>query len=307
MIKRHNITIFTPTYNRIGELAACYESLVAQTNPNFTWMIIDDGSTDETEQIVEHWQKSGKILIEYYKKVNGGKHTAYNFAINLCKTDYFLFLDSDDTLVPECIEILDGHIDKIFDKSKISGIIGLWSSTDKTSVARMPVNVENLSGIELNQKYGFAGETVRMYKTNILKEYVFPIFPKEKFIYENVIFEPIDSKYKMLIVNKILARGKFLEGGYTSGADKLKVNNPKGYALSLDTSVKYALSVRKKINWTILYIIWSHNFKNAGGYKMFSSKLMYLTIYPLAMVLEMFKQPRFFFRILEKKNKLGNS
>lgn len=242
------ITIFTPTYNRAYILGRAYESLLNQTNKDFIWLIIDDGSTDNTEELVKNWKKDNKIEIEYIKQENQGKHIAHNTAVENCKTEFLLILDSDDFLSKNAIEILEKEVEKIKDKENISGIIGnRWNyKNNKVIGTEMPKKIKIASGLELYQKLEFRGDTLRLYKTKILKTVLFPKFEGEKFVYENVVFDVIDSKYKMLINRDKLYYGEYLEDGYTTNAKKIEENNPKGYACALNSGIKYSITLRKK-------------------------------------------------------------
>ena len=167
------ISIFTPTYNRAGILKACYDSLLKQTSKNFVWIIVDDGSTDETEALIKEWQKGDSISILYLKQGNSGKHVAHNNAVKVCTTPYILILDSDDTLTPDCIETLYRYLPKL-SSDGISGIIGnRYKNTDgKCHGTIMPSGLEYASGIELYQTHGVTGDTLRLYKTSVLREFL---------------------------------------------------------------------------------------------------------------------------------------
>lgn len=275
------ITIFTPTYNRAYILGQAYESLLAQTNKNFIWLIVDDGSTDNTEKLVENWQKENKINIEYIKQENQGKHIAHNTAVKICNTEFFLILDSDDFLSKNAVEVLDEEVKKIEKKEGISGIIGnRWiPKSNEVIGTEMPKNIEFASGLELYQKLGFRGDTLRLYKTKILKEFLFPKIDGEKFVYENVVFDVIDSKYKMLINRDKLYYCNYLEDGYTANAKKVEEDNPKGYAFALNSKSKYAITIWEKIKGTILYIQWCKKHKLKNAYKNFYNSLLYVIMY----------------------------
>ena len=275
------ITIFTPTYNRAYILGQAYNSLKNQIDKNFVWLIIDDGSTDNTEDIVKKWQNENEIKITYIKQQNQGKHIAHNTAVKNCKTDFFLILDSDDFLSKDAIEILNKEVEKIKNNKTISGIIGnRWlPKSNEVIGTEMPKGIVYTTGLELYQKLKFKGDTLRLYKTDILKKFLFPKINGEKFIYENVVFEAIDSKYKMLINRDKLYYCEYLEDGYTNNSNKLKESNPKGYAYALNCGVKYSIICSKKIKWTILYIEWCriHQLKNA--FKNFCSSSLYVIMY----------------------------
>ena len=229
------ITVFTPTYNRREVLGKCFESLCNQSNKNFIWLIIDDGSTDATKDYIDGLKADFEI--KYVYQENGGKHRAHNNAVKNCTTDYFLILDSDDILAEDCIEKLYNYIKEIDDKDYIGGIIGNKSTikTRKDNEKKMP-QIKYSTGIELYQKYGFVGETLRFYKTKVLRKFLFPEIDYEKFAFENVVFDKIDTKYKLLVIQDNLYFFEYLEDGYTKNVDKLKINNPIAYAMSLKSS-----------------------------------------------------------------------
>lgn len=287
------ITIFTPTYNRAYILGQAYKSLLEQTNKEFIWLIIDDGSTDNTQQLVSEWQKENKIDIKYIKQENQGKHIAHNTAVANCNTEFLLILDSDDFLSENAIEILNKEIEKIKENENISGIIGnRWiPKSNKVIGTEMPKDIEYARGLELYQKLGFKGDTLRLYKTKILKKFLFPKIEGEKFIYENVVFDIIDSKYKMLINRDKLYYGEYLEDGYTSKSKKLKNNNPKGYAISLKSSARYSIKKTEKIKYSILYYIWIRRYKIEVAEEMKNKPIIYF----ISIIFEKLKFPKFFF------------
>lgn len=100
------LTIFTPTYNRSNLLLHLYKSLCEQINKDFLWLIIDDGSKDNTKELVDTWKKENKIKIQYIYQKNSGKHVAHNKAVELCNTELFVCVDSDDILTNNAVEII---------------------------------------------------------------------------------------------------------------------------------------------------------------------------------------------------------
>ena len=117
------LTVFTPTYNRREKLGSVYASLAEQTDKDFIWMIVDDGSDDGTFEAVQDWIAENRISITYYKKENGGKHTAYNLAVDSCTTDYmFVALDSDDFMPRDAVSEINGMLRS---NPGCCGIVGL--------------------------------------------------------------------------------------------------------------------------------------------------------------------------------------
>lgn len=296
------ISIFTPAYNRKKELKRLYESLESQTDKRFKWLIIDDGSTDNTKDYINEIIKKSTFKINYYYKENGGKPSAHNFAINICETKYMLIVDSDDYLTSNAIEILNMKICQIDKNEKISGIIGMRGKISKTGQikplsTRIP-NVKYSTGLELYQKLGFEGDTLRLYKTKILKKYLFPIISNEKFISENVVFDKIDTKYKMLVIEEILYLCEYQDDGLTRNINNIRIKNPIGYALSLKSTAETALTLKKKVGVTCLYIMWCKKFK-IKSFINYKNKILYLMCYLLAICLMIIKKPKFYYDMFE--------
>ncbi len=300
------ITIFTPTYNRINILWKAYESLIKQTKKDFIWLIVDDGSTDKTEEVVQKWKNEKKIEIHYIKQKNSGKHVAHNTAVKNCKTDFMLILDSDDYLSTNAIEILEKECAIISEMENISGIIGnRYDSKSKSVIGtKLPENIKYASGIELYQRYKFRGDTLRLYKTKILKKYLFPVIKEEKFIYENVVFDKIDKYYKMLVDRNEMYYGEYLEDGYTNNSIKIQMENPKGFLMSINSNAKYAITLKAKITSAVLYNIWrmvlKDDQKSEKVEESFYNKYMEYITLPIAKILYKAKIPKKLFNKIDK-------
>ncbi len=226
------LTIFTPTYNRAYCLKGAYESLLRQTNDSFIWLIVDDGSTDGTKDLVHAWIKENKIKIEYIYQENAGKMVAHNLAAQLCQTELFVCLDSDDqltdTAVEEMISYWDKHKD---DRANLIGLIAPRENVnDEGDVIYQPQIPENLiytTGRNLYQN-GFRGETAMVFRTDILRSYPFPVQEGEKFISEVSAYDAMDEKYVMITYNHPLMKCEYREDGYSNNLLKVNVANPKG-------------------------------------------------------------------------------
>ena len=174
------LTIFTPTYNRGTLLKRVFNSLLKQTEIDFEWLIIDDGSSDNTKQIVNDFYSDAVFPIRYYKKINGGKHTAHNMAVNLAQGKYFVCLDSDDYLADNAII----NVIKILEKcSSDEGIIA-YKADEKGNLLsdRFPIELAITNTVELTSFYQCGGEFTLIYPTSVLKNNLFPVFEGERFI-----------------------------------------------------------------------------------------------------------------------------
>lgn len=230
------ITIFTPTYNRADKLINLYQSLMNQTCNNFTWLIVDDGSTDKTEDVVSEWIFENQIEISYYKQENYGKAFAHNVGVSLTKTELFTCVDSDDYLSTNAVEEIINYWDKIEDES----VVGIVALKKNISVQTVPMllneNKSTLKDIYNKQKY--KGELMLIYKSEILSKYSFPIIQDEKFVPESYLYDLMDKEGYLKPLNKILYFFEYYEDGYTMNMIKLILKNHLGYKLFLMNRIK---------------------------------------------------------------------
>ena len=237
------LTIFTPTYNRAYLLENLWKSLCEQTNYNFVWLIVDDGSTDNTKDVVLHWKQNCPFLIRYVYQKNSGKHVAHNYAAHICETPLFMCVDSDDVLTPEAVEIIHSYwIKDLGNKKEIVG----WC-TRRGDFNGRPVNDRNwpkkecqLSCVELFEKQNFHGETALIWKTKALRHYFFPVIPGENFVTELVLYYQMSLREKMEIKKDIFYLFSYREDGYTMQGIGLMVKNPIGASIAY--RVRYAVS-----------------------------------------------------------------
>lgn len=227
------LTVFTPTYNRGELLERLYQSLCVQDCADFCWLIVDDGSEDQTEKIVKNYIEEEKIKILYYKQQNSGKHVAHNLGVELCTTELFFCVDSDDYLTQNAINDILEFWNKITEKEKekLSGIVA-YRGTKKGEIigTDFPENIKK-SPLSKLYKLGKKGDTALIFRTEILKKYPFPVFDGEKFLRENLVYDQIDEEYSLLVLRKIIYIGEYLDDGLSKNATFLEMKSPKGAAL----------------------------------------------------------------------------
>lgn len=228
------ITIITPTYNRKYILENAYNSLKSQTSFEFEWIIVDDGSTDNTSELVKDWiQNCNYFHISYYKRKNGGKHRAINFGVSKSNAEYVLILDSDDYLVPNAIELIHSWLESIQEDNSIVGVAGLrgWKKNN-TSIGNIVENDNFIDATNIERKkYNLLGDKAEVYSTNILKKYPFPEYDGENFIRESSVWDRIAlDGYKLRWYNKIIYMCEYLEDGLTRNVDNyIYAKNYKGF------------------------------------------------------------------------------
>ena len=226
-MKYKTLTIFTPTYNRAYCLPDLYASLLKQNRKDFIWMIVDDGSTDETRNLIDEWKREGKIIIDYYYQENGGKMRAHNFAAQQCKTELFMCLDSDDLLTDNAVSIITDfwgvHRN---DRKNLSGLLAPRKNVNEER-SHIPENLPYATMQELYQ-HGYHGETAIAFRTEVIKQYPFPVQEGEKFISEIAAYDQIDEHYVMVTLDEPLMICEYREDGYSQNLLKINVKNPKG-------------------------------------------------------------------------------
>lgn len=230
------LTIFTPTYNRENYLKILYNSLINQTNKSFQWIIVDDGSKDNTLNLIKKFQKENKIIIKYFKQSNSGKHIAHNKGVELCDTELFFCVDSDDYILKDTVEIILNTWNKINLKSKYIGIVALKGySNGKVMGNEMPSGIYKSTLSELYNLYGKKGETALVFQTKFLKQNSFPKFNEEKFLSEEVVYNKLDRIAPLVILNKIIYIAEYLDTGLTKNYIKMWKNSPKGVIYLLNS------------------------------------------------------------------------
>lgn len=225
------ITIFTPTYNRIDRLIRLKESLDKQTDLDFLWFLVDDGSKDGTEKAIHQFMNDSKFPMIYSYQENQGKHVAHNYAVSHCETELFYCVDSDDKLPENAVENIKRIWENVENKKDVSGIVGLKAYFDyKIIGGRYPENVEQCQLGKLYSDYGKQGDTALIWRTEVIREYPFKVFHKEKFLRENTAYDLIDEKYDLVVSNEILYLVEYCEDGLSRNATQIELKNPLGAA-----------------------------------------------------------------------------
>lgn len=195
------LTVITTTYNRAYCLHRVYESLLRQTSDDFMWLIIDDGSSDNTKDLVEKWRVENRIKIEYYYKDNGGMHTARNMAYRKVYTPLNVVIDSDDWMTDDAVE----KIVYFWEKNKsdcYSGIISNNMNKEGDMIgAPLPSGVKSCKSRDLREKYHVNGDKKLIFRSELTRRYPYPEFSGEKFYPASYKFILLDQDYEMLLMN----------------------------------------------------------------------------------------------------------
>lgn len=249
------LTVFTPAYNRAHTLTRTYESLLGQDCRDFLWLIVDDGSTDGTAELVGEWQRRDNgFEIQYVYKENGGMHTAHNTAYEHIHTELSVCVDSDDKLA-------DGAVRKILDAWQrvrgrgYAGLIALDADFDGRVIGRgFPPGLQEttLGGYYAS---GGAGDKKLVYRTDVINSVPpYPVFPGEKYVALAYKYRLIDQKYKLAVLNEVLCNVEYQPDGASAAMWKQYFNNPRGFAFWRRICMQYPTSAGRLLVDCIHYV-----------------------------------------------------
>ncbi len=249
------LTVFTPAYNRSRTLPRTYESLKKQSCKDFIWLIVDDGSTDDTRKLVEKWKREEQSFkIEYIYKENGGMHTAHNVAYENIHTELNTCIDSDDKLATEAVAKIKKVWEKVKDKD-YAGLIGLDAdmNTGKVIGRGFPKGMRETTLGEYYEKGG-SGDKKLVYRTDVINSVPpYPVFEDEKYVGLIYKYTLIDQKYKLAVVNTVLCDVEYQADGSTRTMWKQYLKNPKGFAFLRKIAMQYPTSKKRMIMDCIHY------------------------------------------------------
>ena len=223
------ITVFTPSYNRAHLLPRVYESLCRQTFRDFEWVIVDDGSTDDTESVVnsQFIMHNSQFPVRYFYQENGGKHRAINRGVKEAKGELFFIVDSDDYLPTDALAIVAEEYAKVSDNDTVGGISGLDRYEDGRIVGSgLPADSIDCNAIDIRMKHHVKGDLKEVFRTNVLREFPFPEIPHERFCPEQVVWFRIAQKYKLHYFNKPVYIAEYQEQGITANITRARMKSP---------------------------------------------------------------------------------
>ena len=223
------LTVFTPAYNRADMLSRLYRSLCDQTCKDFEWLIVDDGSTDETASVVQSFVNEEKINIRYIKKENGGKHTAHNLALEQAAGEWFFCVDSDDLLEANAVEKLTK---KFAQRNGEDGIIAYKEDLNGALLSDpFPEGIQQTQMYRLASDYGCRGEFSLAFSTTFARQFPFPVFPGERFVTECVVYDRMDRQGQFALLPEVITVCEYQPDGYSSNFANLMKQNPSGFCL----------------------------------------------------------------------------
>lgn len=249
------LTVFTPAFNRAHTIARTYESLCRQTSKDFEWLVIDDGSTDNTCQLVEAWIAEGRVPITYIRQENQGMHGAHNTAYDHITSELNVCIDSDDFMPDDAVEkIITFWLEHGSDT--YAGIIGLDEDAKTGEIIgdRFP---DDMKRTTLSGYYaaGRRGDKKLVYRTQVIKSYPrYPLFDGERYVGLNYKYILIDQDYELLTMNEPLVIVDYQTDGSTSGMFSNYLRNPKGWSFYRKFQMKHTHSLKRRFEVCAHYV-----------------------------------------------------
>lgn len=287
-MSKYKVTVFTPAYNRAYTLNQLFESLKQQTVYDFEWLIIDDGSTDNTFALIESFQNNQLFDIRYYRQENSGKHVAINNGVDLAEGELFFIVDSDDYLTDDAIEKIISWSSTLPSDDDYAGISGNRGySVNELIGTTFSGEYIDATALE-REKYSITGDKAEVFFTHVLRKYKFPVFENEKFMTENVVWYAIAADgYKIRWFNEIIYITEYLPDGLTHKYNKLLATNPKGFAVSVNQKIRLFNLSKKQIYAE--YFNYYQTAKESIGFRQASNNLGITTFKMFCAVVSFYK------------------
>ena len=255
---KKQVSILTPTYNRAHTLHSLYTSLLNQTSYDFKWYVVDDGSADDTSNLVKTFDTKNFEIV-YTQKLNGGKHTALNIGVSLIEEELTIIVDSDDYLTPNAVETIVADWKKYKGVEKIGGLCyhrmfdnGLRVGPGFPENAAKTALLDTYINVRINGNIG--GDKAEVFLTEILKSHPFPVFEGERFLSEAVVWNAISRDgYKLAFIDKGIYVCEYLEGGLTKLGRKYRLQNPLGTMEHAKSFLCKEVKPKLRVKYMLLY------------------------------------------------------
>ena len=248
------LTVFTPAYNRDYSLPRTYESMKQQKNTDFIWLIVDDGSSDNTAELVRQWQaEENGFEIRYIYKENGGMHTAHNTAYAMIDTELNTCVDSDDALAPDAVQIIFDAWQKVKDKG-YAGLLGLDAEFSGKVIGKgFPAELTETTLYGYYRRGGF-GDKKLILRTEIVRQYpAYPTFAGERFVPLGSLYHMIDRDYKLAVLDEVVCLVEYMPDGSTRNMVRQYYRNPNGFRYGRLVELRSPLTLKRRLKVYVHY------------------------------------------------------
>ena len=250
------LTVFTPAFNRAYCIHQLYESLLRQTNQEFIWLVIDDGSSDKTKELIQEWIDENKLEIIYIYQENQGMHGAHNTAYANITTELNVCIDSDDYMTDNAVEIILNKWNNLENKTDIAGLVGLdIDKTGKVIGTEIPSNIKYSTLYDIYHIHKVKGDKKLVLRTDIVKKYPsYPLFKEERFVPLHTLYLMIDQDYKLACINEALCVVEYMADGSSLNIFKQYKRHPKGFRYSREIELAYSKEFKIDVKKVLHYI-----------------------------------------------------
>ena len=283
------LTVFTPAYNRAYSIHLCYESLLRQTCKDFEWLVVDDGSSDNTRELIESWQKNDNgFEIKYVYKENGGMHTAHNTAYENIETELNVCIDSDDYMTDDAVENIV-NLWKEKGSEKYAGIIALDCTKDGKTIGLPLESDREETTLKGYYARGGKGDKKLIYRTDVMKKYPpYPVFEGEKYVSIAYKYYLADEDYQLIIMNKPVCVVEYMEDGSSTNMYRQYLRNPRGFAFIRKVDMEKADNLKELFRCAVHYVSSSIISKNRSFIKESPRKLATVLSIPAGVLLTLY-------------------
>ena len=251
------ITILTPAYNRASLLPRLFDSLLRQTFKDFEWIVVDDGSTDNTHEVLASIKErcGDAFPMTCLYKENGGKHMAINMGVTRAQGELFFIVDSDDMLPPNALAIVAEEWRPISGDSNFGGVAGLDIAMNTREVigSGLPQEHIDCNAIDIRYRHHVTGDMKEVFRTEVLREFPFPEFAGERFCPEQLVWFRMARRYRLRYINKPIYIADYQPDGITAGITRARMRNPSAsmltYAELTECPVPFLVKVKAAINF----------------------------------------------------------
>lgn len=260
------ITVFTPTYNRSTTLGRLFDSLQKQSDKDFEWLIVDDGSKDNTGELVSKFKNDAKFEIRYYYKKNEGKHIAINYGVNKARGRLFFIVDSDDALTEDAISEIKHYENGLSPKIKYAGVAGLKGNFEKKPIKsaaelyeekelKKMADTLDATQVEYNYHYKITGDRAQAVYTDVMKLFPFPKIADEKFMEESYLWNGLSKAgYKFRWFKKVIYLCEYRPDGLTQNMREIVKKNWRTHCFcaNFDLTI-HGIPLKEKMRECIRY------------------------------------------------------
>lgn len=283
------LTVFTPTFNRAYTLHKCYESLRRQTSKDFVWLIIDDGSSDNTKELVESWINEKEVDIRYHYQNNKGMHGAHNTAYELIDTQINTCIDSDDYMTDDAVE----KIVEFWKSNRNRGLAGFVAldayGNGEIIGTKLPSDISETTYFDIYNTLSVKGDKKFIYRSDLTKLYPYPIFEGEKYVSLAYKYAKLDDDYKLGIMNEVVCIVEYMEDGSSLNMFKQYRRNPRGFAfIRIENMKNPRISSKNKFKECIHYVSSGILSKDKQFLKKTPNKVMTVLAIPFGIALYLY-------------------